>query len=186
MKAMCVVAHPDDCIIFAYSFMHQYKELDWTVCYLTYTEQDVRGKEFAEFWQRRNVKTQFLGFVDNWHDIENCKISFDETQARLDIARAIFNQDIVISHDINGDYGHIHHKFVHDCVRHHPALVTFAAPGKGNARFVIGPGIYELSEIPEHKDIVASFHTTEHVNEYLISENVEHNILEEYLFTKLH
>jgi hypothetical protein len=55
MKAMAMVAHPDDCVIFAYSFMHHHKHLDWTVCYLTYTEQDARGREFAEFWQRRGA-----------------------------------------------------------------------------------------------------------------------------------
>ena len=77
MKAMVMVAHPDDCVIFAYSFMHQYRQLDWTVCYLTYTESDARGHEFAEFWQRRGVATKFLGYVDDYRDIEANKISFD-------------------------------------------------------------------------------------------------------------
>lgn len=168
MKALCMVAHPDDCVIFAYSFMHHYKEFDWTVCYLTYTEQDARGKELADFWRRRNVKTHFLGFVDDWHDIENNKISFDTEKARLDISEVISNSDIVVSHDSKGDYGHIHHKFVYDCVKDHPLLVTFAAPGTGNAKFKIDAGEYELSELPQHGEIVSSFHATEHANEYLI------------------
>lgn len=170
MKALCIVAHPDDCVIFAYSFMHHYKELDWTVCYLTYIESDPRGKEVADFWQRRNVNTHFLGFVDDWHDIENNKISFDANKARLDIAEVISSYDIVLSHDSKGDYGHIHHKFVYDCVKNHPSLITFAAPGTGNVRFIIAPGTYDLSELPQCREIVYSFHATEHANEYLIAD----------------
>ena len=81
MKALCLVAHPDDCVIFAYSFMHNHPELHWTICYLTYTEQDPRGAELAEFWSRRRIPTQFLGYVDDYRDIENCRLSFDAGEA---------------------------------------------------------------------------------------------------------
>ena len=92
MKAMAMVAHPDDCVIFAYSFMHHYKQLDWTVCYLTYTEQDARGREFANFWQQRGVSTKFLGYVDDYRDIEAKRISFDTAAAAKDIQQAIKDQ----------------------------------------------------------------------------------------------
>jgi dolichol-phosphate mannosyltransferase len=29
MKALCLVAHPDDCVIFAYSYIHHHPEYSW-------------------------------------------------------------------------------------------------------------------------------------------------------------
>ena len=174
MKAIAVIAHPDDCVIFAYSFMHAYPELDWTVCYLTYTAKDYRGSELKAFWDRRGIKTKFLGYVDDWHDIENKQISFDEAHAWIDIQEAVSNQDIVLTHDSSGDYGHLHHVFVHNAVLdYHPTAITFSKLGEGNARFVIPPGTYTLDELPEHGPIIAGFHSKEHANEYFIPDSVK-------------
>ena len=172
MKAMAIVAHPDDCIIFAYSFIHAHPTLDWTICYLTYTEQDSRGKELAEFWAKRNIKTRFLGYVDDYHDIENEKISFDEKKAYMDIQYLIFNQDLILTHDENGDYGHIHHKFVNSATATHKKRITFAGLGKGTKRFTIPEGTYSLDELPEHRTVIADFFPNKHSNEYLIPDNV--------------
>ena len=49
MKALCLVAHPDDCVIFALSYIHNHPNLDWTICYLTYCEWEPRAKELKEF-----------------------------------------------------------------------------------------------------------------------------------------
>jgi LmbE family N-acetylglucosaminyl deacetylase len=174
MKAIVVVAHPDDCIIFAYSFMLAYPELDWSICYLTYTNRDPRGHELQEFWHKRNIPTMFLGYVDDWHDIENKQISFDEAHAWIDIQEAISGQDIVVTHDAEGDYGHLHHVFVHNAVLdYHPGAVIFSKIGKGNARYTVPLGTYALDELPEHGSIIASFHSKEHANEYFIPDSVK-------------
>lgn len=166
MKAMTLVAHPDDCVIFAYSYMHNHPEYTWTVCYLTYDETDPRGQEFQRFWQKRNVHTVFLGYRDDWHDIENQRISFDTDAARRDIEKIITDQDVILTHDAQGDYGHIHHKFVHECTTHHPYRITFAGPGKGTVKYSIEPGVYSLDEFPMHREIVEGFHRNGHTNEY--------------------
>ena len=70
MKALCLVAHPDDCVIFAYSFIHNHPEHEWTIGYLTYTAQDPRGQELSAFWKQRGIECVFLGFEDHWHDNE--------------------------------------------------------------------------------------------------------------------
>jgi LmbE family N-acetylglucosaminyl deacetylase len=174
MKAITMVAHPDDCIIFAYSFMYAHPKLDWTVCYLTYEATDYRGSELKAFWDRRGITTKFLGFVDDWHDIENKKISFDEAHAWIDIQEAISNQDIVLTHDSNGDYGHLHHVFVHNAVLDScPDAVTFAGIGKGNAKFNIPAGTYTANELPEHGPVISEFHKEQHANEYFIPESVK-------------
>jgi hypothetical protein len=169
-----MVAHPDDCVIFAYSFMHAYPELEWTVCYLTYKADDYRGRELKAFWDRRGIATQFLGYVDDWHDMENQQNSFDEAHAWIDIQEAVSGNDIVLTHDQDGDYGHLHHKFVYDAVAdYHPNIVTFAGIGKGNVKFTIPTGTYTLDELPEHGKIIAGFHQAEHANEYFIPDSVK-------------
>lgn len=173
MKAMAIVAHPDDCIIFAYSFMYAHPELDWTVCYLTYKADDYRGSELKAFWDRRNIKTKFLGYVDDWHDIENKKISFDEEDAWIDIQFAIADQDIILTHDEAGDYGHLHHVFVNRATANHPNRVMFAGIGKGIVRYTIPSGTYDIAELPNHGSVIASFHSTEHANEYFFTDNIK-------------
>ena len=173
MKAMAMVAHPDDCVIFAYSFMYQYPQFDWTVCYLTYTDHDYRGQEFFEFWQRRNIKTKFLGFTDDWEFVKNGELGFDPGTAKEAVKDAIKDQDLILTHDHNGDYGHVHHKFIHNVVsNNHTYMACFAGINKGNVKYSIEPGVYNLDEFPLHKEVVSGFHSTSHVNEYTVSERV--------------
>lgn len=174
MKAIAMVAHPDDCVIFAYSFIHAYPELDWTVCYLTYEADDYRGRELKAFWDRRRIATKFLGYVDDWHDIENKQISFDQARAWIDIQEAVSKHDIVLTHDQDGDYGHIHHKFVHDAVAdYHPNIITFAGIGKGTDKCTVPKGVYSLDELPNHGSVIAGFHKEQHANEYFIPNTVK-------------
>lgn len=169
MKAMVMVAHPDDCLIFAYSFIRKYPQHDWSICYLTYSEGDQRAREFATFWNRRNVSTKFLGFVDDWHDIENKKISFNEELAEQAIANAIKDQDFVLTHNYEGDYGHIHHVFVNRCVsRYHGRVITFQGRDKGNEKIKLNSVDYTIEEFPTHADVVMKFHIGEHKNEYSV------------------
>ena len=166
MKAVTVVAHPDDCVIFAYSYMHNHPEYAWTIVYLTYAEWEPRAQEFRQFWNRRNVTTIFLGYRDNYRDIENKKISFDEIQAAQEIASIITDYDLVLTHNKDGDYGHLHHVFVNQCTVSHPHRVTFAGPGQGTVKYFIEPGVYSLDELPMHREIIQSFHQISHTNEY--------------------
>jgi LmbE family N-acetylglucosaminyl deacetylase len=168
MKAMAIVAHPDDCVIFAYSFIHAHPEYQWTICYLTYTQSDPRGSEFFNFWARRNIRTKFLGYVDDWHDIENKRISFDENRARTDIQNIMADQDLILTHNEQGDYGHLHHVFVNQATSEHARRVTFAGPGQGTVKYSIESGVYTLDELPMHREVIAGFHSTTHTNEYCI------------------
>lgn len=173
MKAIVMVAHPDDCVIFAYGIIQKYPNLDWTICYLTYNDQDPRGQELVEFWNKRNVKTKFLGYIDDWHDIEHKQISFDEANAWIDIQEAVHNYDFVITHDADGDYGHLHHIFVHQAVADwHPNMITFAKVNKGNVQYTVASDSYTLDELPLHQTVVVDFFPNGHVNDYDIPESL--------------
>lgn len=167
MKALCLVAHPDDCVIFALSYIHNHPELDWTVAYLTYQAHEPRAIEFIEFWGRRNIPVRFLGFEDHWHDNKYGQLTrWPEEAADRACWNLARDYDLVLTHDENGDYGHIHHVLVHQAVQWHPRLVTFAPPGQGTVTFTVPPGTYSLDELPLHSDIIKSFHPTQHQNSY--------------------
>lgn len=170
MKALCMVAHPDDCVIFGLGLITT-TPWHWTIGYLTYADHEPRAREISDFWQRRNITTKFLGYVDDWHDLETGHISFDQQAARRDITDLCAKFDVVLTHDCNGDYGHLHHRFVHDSVMH-PNKITFAAPDSGNHSVTLPSRPYELSELPLHADIVSSFHHRGHHNQYSIPHNI--------------
>jgi LmbE family N-acetylglucosaminyl deacetylase len=167
MKAMTMVAHPDDCVIFAYSYMHHHPKYTWTVCYLTYTERDPRGQEFLEFRRRRNVAVRFLGHLDQWNIEKNCPGKIDFVKAQQDIQQAISDQDLVLTHNSQGEYGHPHHVLVHLATTAHPRRVVFANPGEGTVRYSLDDSAYTLDEFPLHRAIVSGFHANGHVNEYI-------------------
>jgi len=167
MKALCLVAHPDDCVIFALSYIHNHPEHNWTIGYLTYTAQDPRGVEISAFWQRRGIDCVFLGFEDHWYDNETKTFSrWTEERAERACWELAKNFDLVLTHDEHGDYGHIHHVLVHHSVQWHPHLVTFAPLGKGTVTLDVPLNAYSLDELPQHRDIVKNFHHTQHQNSY--------------------
>jgi hypothetical protein len=154
MKAVAVVAHPDDCILFAYGIIQLMSKWSWSIAYLTYTRDSDRGQEIGDFWQRRNIETHWLGYVDDYRDIERGAVSFNTELAAADIQNLISAYDVVITHDANGDYGHPHHCFVNACVEgHHPAVITFSPFGQGNLHVALPDGLYTLDEIPQHASL---------------------------------
>ena len=157
MKALCLVAHPDDCVIFGYSYIHNHPEHQWTIGYLTYTCQDPRGRELLTFWEKRGISCVFLGYVDDYRDIEAKQISFDTQAACNDLQHLADQYDLVLTHDQHGDYGHLHHVFVHNCVQHHSNLVTFAKLNEGTVTLNVPPGVYDLAEFPQHGKIIRDF-----------------------------
>lgn len=179
MKALVMVAHPDDCVIFAWSFMHHYDRLDWQICYLTYRLQDPRAQELVRFWARKNIVVSCLGHTDDYRDLETNQCSFDVARANQDIKQMVQDVSLVLTHDHKGDYGHVHHKFVHDAVRsHHPAVVTFADTQSGNAEYSIKDPDY--SPLLIHRSIVESFHRDGHRNRYLVSPSAQSILQESY------
>jgi hypothetical protein len=108
----------------------------------------------------------FLGYTDDYKDIENQKISFNEEQARREIGNIIQDYDLVLTHDKDGDYGHIHHRLVHSAAAQHHNVVTFAPPGQGTVTYTVPSDTYSIDELPLHGEIVRGFHPITHQNDY--------------------
>jgi len=170
MKALCMVAHPDDCVIFGLSLIHNTPQLEWSICYLTYRDRDARAQEFAYYWRQRGIPCLFLGFEDDWRDIEAGRPSFDTHAAQNAIRDVCMFADVIATHDEHGDYGHPHHCFVNNCVRmlSHGDVITFAGPGRGTHQFTVDPVDYDQSCLPLHWEVIHGFHPALHRNEYNI------------------
>lgn len=174
--AMAMVAHPDDCVIFAYNFIHAHPQFAWSICYLTYRPENPRAQEISAFWNQRGINTQFLGFRDEWESVKQGHLGFEREAAKQAIADAIKDTDLVLTHGFQGEYGHPHHKFVCETVANcHPkfCMVTFANPGQGNTRYILPENLYSLDELPMHREVIEPFVAQEHANEYCVSERVK-------------
>lgn len=171
-KALCVVAHPDDCVIFAKPFIDTHKEFDWKILYLTYTGYEPRGKEIAEYWATQGVVTVHLGFTDDYHDMLNDQLSFNHEQAAREIVNICKPYDLVLTHNPDGDYGHIHHKFVSQCVNATgKPVVHFASYGQENLTCGASTNV-DLSLLPLHKEVIEGFENI-NLGRYVVSESAK-------------
>lgn len=156
-NALCIVAHPDDCIIFARPFIYWFNNFDWAILYLTYNEQDDRAAEVKKFWENRNIKTKFLDHIDNYKDMESKKFSFDSDAAAEQIQNEAAKYDLLLTHNEDGEYGHIHHQYVHACVATvDKPKVYFSSYQKSNYVCKLTEDL-NLDEIPLHRDVVSQF-----------------------------
>lgn len=157
LKAICVVAHPDDCVIFARPFIRLHNQFDWTILYLTYAEYEPRGKEIADFWKNQGVTTVHLGFNDTHLDMENDRISFNSEQAAREIVNIVHEYDLVLTHNPDGEYNHIHHKFVSFTVSATgKPVVYFARPGQQNYICNLKENL-DLELLPLHREVISMF-----------------------------
>ena len=116
-RALLMVAHPDDCIIFGYPFLHNHPEFKWDIMYLTYFDKDDRAREVRAFWRKRNIDTYFLGNRDDYSYVKRDMLGFCSKEATAKIQYLAKGYKLILTHNEDGDYGHIHHKFVHECVK---------------------------------------------------------------------
>jgi len=158
-KALLMVAHPDDCVIFGYPFYAIHKKFQWKICYLTYKSWDLRAQEMQKFWSKRNVETEFLGFLDDYRFVQKGITGFDNNKAKDKILESIQGYDLIVTHNQDGEYGHLHHIFVHDVVKSTPIpQVYFAGTNNLNYQVTCQPDEYHLDEMPIHRSVVEDFH----------------------------
>jgi len=172
LKAIAAVAHPDDCVIFAWPFIQKFKDWDWSIVYLTYDLKDDRAQEAATFWNLYDIKTKFLGFQDHYRDLEaNELLTFDVGLAEESLTRNIRSADLILTHNEDGDYGHIHHKFVNECANKTKApKVYFASTFNNNYELVAEP--VDLAHWPIHREVIEGFQNC-NIGRYYVSEQAQ-------------
>ena len=134
-SALLVVAHPDDETIFASGLILRSRKTRWTVvCYTDEANQKRQDEFFCAcgFLAQHSgnyVEPAFLGLIPQQ----------DEHTDHLSLAKALkshaIGYDIVFTHNMQGEYGHEHHKLVHRCVIEsisNPNTWVFIYPGSKN------------------------------------------------------
>jgi LmbE family N-acetylglucosaminyl deacetylase len=170
MRAVALVAHPDDCVIFAWPFIEAHPKFTWEIVYLTYKPHDPRAREISAYWAKKNIHTRFLGFRDTWLDMVNNQISFDTELAQE--AVKLISADLILTHNEDGDYGHIHHKFVHTATQELVApKVYFASTFNYNKQYTVQQPI-EVNELPLHREVVEQF-TNRNTGLYIVTPEAE-------------
>jgi hypothetical protein len=109
----------------------------------------------------------FLGFEDHWHDNEQKQFTrWNHQDAEQACWKLAYEYDLILTHNQDGDYGHIHHKLVYNAVAQHHNVVQFSQYGEQTVTYRVPPDTYSLAEVPLHGEIVGSFHPTGHQNSY--------------------
>jgi LmbE family N-acetylglucosaminyl deacetylase len=158
MKAACIVAHPDDCVIFARPFIDCYSDWSWHIFYLTYAQYHERVVEMKSYWyDQRKIPVTSLGYNDTHLDMENNEISFNKEFAEEELQHIAENYDLILTHNPDGDYGHIHHMFVSNAVTGSAKpIVYFANHSQANLE-IAAQSKLNLEQFPLHKSVVQDF-----------------------------
>lgn len=169
IKALCFVAHPDDCIIYAKPFIDATPYLDWSILYLTYSKKHPRGAEISEYWK---CDTDFLELPDYTKDILTNKSAISEELILRLSEPYIKNADLLLTHGKDGEYGHIHHKLIHRACQ----FVKIAKVFFSNQGLMISNKQINTDSLPLHKRDILKYHNN--VRMYDISSDARSIIIE--------
>ena len=168
MRAVVAVAHPDDCVIFAWPIVNYKQDWSWDIVYLTYKATDERAKEATKFWKQHNIRTTFLGFEDHYRDLEQGKITtFNSTYANFRMQSALEHADVVVTHNPDGDYGHPHHILVSTAVTATgKPTIYFASTEQFDLELANQP-TFDTAQWPLHREVIEGFRDR-HIGRYYV------------------
>jgi len=157
---VALVAHPDDCVIFAWPFIEAHPTFEWVIVYMTYRVDEPRAQEVKAYWDKRNIVTAFMGHRDDYLDQQTGKFNFWDPGLVGEHVRTnveVHNPALILTHNEDGDYGHIHHMFVHQIANSiGKPKVYFASTFNYNTEYVVIDPV-ATEELPLHKEVIEGF-----------------------------
>ena len=153
MKALVVVAHPDDCVIFASAYMDAHPEYNWNIVYLTHSWWNKRAREMSRYWRKRGVKTKFLGFKDHGRDLGSLTLkTWSADSAIRAIRKVAIKYDFILTHGQEGEYGHPHHIVVHNAIKDFNVSKVYFTLEPFNTLGL--PTNIKIKELPRHTESI--------------------------------
>lgn len=114
-RALIVVAHPDDETIWMGGTILRYQNIDWTIFSLCQKNNLDRYSNFLKVMKFYRAR----GIISNLEDrgVMTLKKSLSEIEKIIqdNLKRKKF--DYIFTHAVNGEYGHLRHKGVHQVIK---------------------------------------------------------------------
>ena len=108
VSKLMIVAHPDDEILWGGAHLI---EDDYLVVCITCGKSKTRREEFIEVMDKTNDQYLMLGHSDKvFGKRSSWKYEYKQIYNELSNIIKMKNWDIIVTHNVNGEYGHIHHK----------------------------------------------------------------------------
>jgi LmbE family N-acetylglucosaminyl deacetylase len=106
INKLMIVAHPDDDIFFGGDELIQ--EKGWKVICITDASDPVRSEEFAQAMQMVEAEFDIWDYKDAWTEHVN------RPELEKDLRKAINEREYkkIVTHNLQGEYGHPEHKAV--------------------------------------------------------------------------
>lgn len=154
INAAIIVAHPDDETIFCGGTLLNYPKWNWHIVCLTWNiVDDPRGTQFQramDMYKSYGVNIssfQCMGKIDQ-------SLSQGENQNwKISISNLNLSPTIVLTHNVEGEYGHPHHKAVNRiCNELFANVWEFICPGATN----VAPQPFKanIATIPLSRDVL--------------------------------
>lgn len=114
IRALCIVAHPDDETIWMGGTLLKNKKWKWDIVSLCRKNDSDRAPKFKKVCEFYNAR----GIISDLDDEKLEPLSTEEVAEKIKQILPKKKYNYIFTHGSNGEYGHIRHKEVHNAINH--------------------------------------------------------------------
>ena len=137
-----------------------------------------RNQVESELNARKNINLKLrydnkIVNLDDWESVKNGNLGFNAEQAERELSGIASNYDLILTHFEDGDYGHIHHKFVNQSANKTVVpKVYFASTFNYNTQYQATEPI-NTELWPLHKEVIEGFQNR-NTGLYIVTPEAKH------------